>query len=125
MPPAFIIKGGIPSLGSIYQYLSFSEYIASLPLVFLTCLSVMPRFTRRSAAKPADDDTQEPSFDPLLSLQSSTEFNVLSSSVTTRSLTHFILASGLSNTLYDWTVVTLYESSTLRFVLTPYESRYP
>ena len=42
--------------------------------------------------------------------------------VTTRSLTHFILASGLSNTLYDWTVVTLNESSTLRFVSTPYES---
>ena len=44
--------------------------------------------------------------------------------VTTRSLTHFILASGLSNTLYDWTVVTLNESSILRSVSTPYESRY-
>ena len=47
-----------------------------------------------------------------------------SGGVTTRFLTHFILASGLSNTLYDWTVVTPNESSTLRFVSTPYESRY-
>ena len=45
------------------------------------------------------------------------------SAVTIRSLTHFILASGQSDTLYDWTVVTLNESITLRFTSTPYESR--
>jgi hypothetical protein len=67
-------------LGSIYQYPSFSEYFASLLLLFLSCLSVMSWFTRRSAANVADDDTRGSSFDPLLSLQSSTEMNVLSPS---------------------------------------------
>ena len=51
--------------------------------------------------------------------------NIGFGSVTIRSLTHFILASGLSSTVYDWTVVTLDESSTLRSISTPYESRYP
>ena len=72
MPPAFIIKGDIPFPDSIYQHPSFGAYFASHSF---SCffVSVMPRFTRRSKATDAVDNTQGSSFDPLLSLQPSPE----------------------------------------------------
>jgi hypothetical protein len=74
--PAFIIKGDVPIPDSISQYHSFRDYIASLPLLLLSCVPVMRRVTRRSQAKAVVDNTQRSTTDPFLPLQSSTENNV-------------------------------------------------
>jgi hypothetical protein len=76
MLSTFIIKADVPASDSIPQYPSFNDYFASLLLVLLSCILVMPQLKRRSQANVTPDDIKGSLFDPLLSLQSTGNMNM-------------------------------------------------